>query len=53
MDRLKAEALGLPAVVNIEFEVLGDINKAFTICEEPVVYKGKDSKKTVKKKAAK
>jgi site-specific DNA-methyltransferase (adenine-specific) len=53
LDRLKAEAKGLPAEVKIEFSIMNDHDRAFAVQEKPAVYKGKSGKSTVKKKAAK
>ncbi|MBI5739786.1 MAG: site-specific DNA-methyltransferase [Nitrospirae bacterium] len=53
LDRLKAEARGLPAEVRIEFSILNDKDKAFTVHEEPAAYGGKERKKTAKRKGTK
>ncbi len=53
LDRLKTEAKGLPAEVNIEFSKLSDNDGVFAVHEEPAVYRGKVRKKTARGKAAK
>lgn len=53
MERLKAEALELPAGVNIEFSTLSDNDMNFMVHEGSAAYKGKERKKPAKRKGAK